>query len=82
MVLREKGVFDVVKGVLVGKPQDEAYYEQYKDSESTKEREWAMQAKARANKTAMSYNEYVLKNSFVWEDNIPEDIASELAIIK
>ena len=25
--LKEKGVFDVVSGVLVGKPQDEAYYE-------------------------------------------------------
>ena len=24
--LKEKGVFDVVSGVLVGKPQDEAYY--------------------------------------------------------
>ena len=31
MVLRENGVFDVVKGVLVGKPQDEAYYQEYKD---------------------------------------------------
>ena len=29
--LKEKGVFDVVNGVLVGKPQDEAYYEEYKD---------------------------------------------------
>lgn len=29
-VLKEKGVFDVVSGVLVGKPQDEAYYEEYK----------------------------------------------------
>lgn len=27
----EKGVFDVVNGVLVGKPQDEAYYQEYKD---------------------------------------------------
>ena len=61
---------------------DQSYYEQYKDSESTKEREWAMQAKARANKTAMSYNEYVLKNSFVWEDNIPEEMSSELAILE
>ena len=26
--LKEKGVFDVVSGVLVGKPQDEAYYEE------------------------------------------------------
>ena len=28
--LREQGVFDVVNGILVGKPQDEAYYEEYK----------------------------------------------------
>ena len=30
-ILREKGVFDVVNGVLVGKPQDEAYYDEYKN---------------------------------------------------
>ena len=29
--LKEKGVFDVVRGVLVGKPQDEAYYDEYKN---------------------------------------------------
>ena len=29
--LKDKGVFDVVSGVLVGKPQDEAYYEEYKE---------------------------------------------------
>lgn len=28
-LLKEKGVFDVVNGVLVGKPQDEAYYQEY-----------------------------------------------------
>lgn len=28
--LKDKGVFDAVNGVLVGKPQDEAYYEDYK----------------------------------------------------
>ena len=30
-LLKEKGVFDVVAGVLVGKPQDEVYYQEYKD---------------------------------------------------
>ena len=30
-VLKSKGVFDAVNGVLVGKPQDEVYYEEYKD---------------------------------------------------
>lgn len=31
ITLKNKGVFDVVNGVLVGKPQDEAYYQEYKD---------------------------------------------------
>lgn len=31
LALKNKGVFDVVNGVLVGKPQDEAYYQEYKD---------------------------------------------------
>lgn len=30
MTLRDTGIFEVVNGVLVGKPQDEAYYEEYK----------------------------------------------------
>ena len=30
-ILKEKGVFDVVSGVLVGKPQDETYYDEYKN---------------------------------------------------
>ena len=31
LLRKEKGVFDVVNGVLVGKPQDEAFYQEYKD---------------------------------------------------
>lgn len=31
IVLKNKGVFDAVNGILVGKPQDEAYYQEYKD---------------------------------------------------
>ena len=30
-ILKEKGVFVVVSGVLVGKPQDEVYYDEYKN---------------------------------------------------
>ena len=30
-LLKEKGVFEAVNGVLVGKPQDEAFYQEYKD---------------------------------------------------
>ena len=29
-ILKERGIFDVISGVLVGKPQDEAYYDEYK----------------------------------------------------
>lgn len=31
VLLKEKGVFDVINGVLVGKPQDETYYQEYKE---------------------------------------------------
>lgn len=30
LALKTQGVFDAVKGILVGKPQDETYYEEYK----------------------------------------------------
>ena len=30
MAIKERGVFDVISGILVGKPQDEKYYEEYK----------------------------------------------------
>lgn len=36
----------------------------------------------RANRTANSYNEYILKNSYVWEDNIPSDIDYSLPIVE
>ena len=29
--LGAQGIFDVIKGIIVGKPQDEEYYEEYKD---------------------------------------------------
>lgn len=29
--LKEKGVFEAINGILVGKPQDETYYEEYKE---------------------------------------------------
>lgn len=33
----------------------------------------------RANKTASSYNNYILKNNFVWDNNVPKDVLQELA---
>ena len=31
VLLKDRGLFDVINGVLVGKPQDEVYYQEYKD---------------------------------------------------
>lgn len=35
----------------------------------------------RANRTAANYNEYILKNSYVWQGNIPTDIRENLPLI-
>jgi hypothetical protein len=57
---------------------DRLTYEQYKDSDNSEKQSWAEQAKMRANKTASEYNNYILKNSYVWKGNIPKDIRSKL----
>lgn len=36
----------------------------------------------RANKTAASYNEYILKNSYVLDVNVPSDIDMKLEILE
>ena len=41
----------------------------------------AEQDKETADKTAAAYNEYILKNTYVFRDSIPEDIASSLAYL-
>lgn len=30
LALKEQGIFEVIQGIIVGKPQDESYYEEYK----------------------------------------------------
>ena len=56
-------------------------YNLYKDSDDPEKQSWAEQARMSANRTANSYNEYILKNSYVWEDNIPDDIDYKLPIL-
>lgn len=77
-----KKVEDTCRSMISSYKTDLSTYETYKDSEDKEEQSWAKQAKIRANKTANSYNEYILKNSFVWEDNIPNDIDKELVILE
>lgn len=77
-----KKVEDSCRSMQASYEADRLTYEQYKDSDNEEKQSWAEQAKMRANKTAASYNEYVLKNSYVWEGNIPSDIRTELPYIE
>lgn len=77
-----KEVEDTCRAMIASYEADKITYEQYKDSEDKQERSWATAAKIRANQTASTYNNYVLKNSFVWEDNIPSDIKTELPVLE
>ena len=77
-----KHVEDTCRAMMASYESDRLTWMQYKDSETTEQRGWADQAKMRANRTAASYNEYVLKNSYVWEGNVPADIDHQLAYIE
>lgn len=77
-----KKVEDTCRSMIASYESDKLTYEQYKDSENEEKQSWAEQAKMRANKTASSYNNYILENSFVWEDNIPNDIKGNLPYLE
>jgi uncharacterized membrane protein YhiD involved in acid resistance len=75
-------VEDTCRAMMASFTADRLTYEQYKDSENAEQQGWASQARMRANRTAATYNEYILKNSYVWEGNIPADIKQELEYIE
>lgn len=73
-----KQVEDTCRSMIASYEADRLTYEQYKDSEDDEQQSWAEQAKMRANRTASTYNNYILENSYVWSGNVPNDIDSEL----
>lgn len=73
-----KKVEDTCRSMIASYESDKLTYEQYKDSEDKEKQSWAEQAKMRANKTASSYNNYILENSFLWSGNVPKDISEKL----
>lgn len=76
-----KIVEDTCRAMIASYKTDVDTYNMYKDSDNEEKLSWAEQARMRANKTANSYNEYVLKNSYVWNGNVPIDIANYLPTI-
>ena len=77
-----KKVEDTCRAMIASYESDKLTYEQYKDSTNEEKQSWAEQAKMRANATASNYNNYILKNSFVWNGNIPVDIKIELPYLE
>lgn len=77
-----KKVEDTCRSMIASYNADKLTYEQYKDSEDQEKQSWAEQAKMRANKTASTYNNYVMKNNYIWKGNVPLDIYMELSYIE
>lgn len=77
-----KEVEDTCRSMISSYNADKLTYEQYKDSTSELEQSWANSAKIRANQTASTYNNYIINNSYVWKDNVPNDIYMQLAYLQ
>lgn len=65
------------RSMIASYQSDMMRYASYKNSHP----DWAEQAKIRANQTAIRYNEYILKYTYIWRDSIPADIRTELPLI-
>lgn len=74
-------VEDSCRAMAANYQADVLIYQQYCDSDVAEHRSWAEQARMRANRTAAQYNEYILKNNYVWKYGIPDDIEHELPYI-
>lgn len=75
-----KAVEDTARSYISSYNADVAIYEMYADSNDPEKREYAESARMRAVRTASTYNEYILKNSYVWQENIPADIYKTLDV--
>ena len=74
----QKEVEDTCRMMIASYNNDKLIYLQYKDSDKELEIEMSNNARTRANQTASNYNNYILKNKYVWKDNVPNDIYMQL----
>ena len=77
-----KKVEDTCRAMIASYEADKLTYEQYKESDNEEKQNWAEQAKMRANKTASTYNNFILKNEYIWKGNVPSDIYMTLPYIE
>ena len=76
-----KKVEETLRSYYASYKTDKASYEMYKDETDEYYRRLALSYKQRANQTAITYNEYFTKNSYVFENNIPEDLPKQLDLL-
>ena len=77
-----KKVEDTCRAMIASYEADKLTYEMYIDTDDEEKQSWAEQAKMRANKTASTYNNYILENDYVWKGNVPSDIYGRLPYIE
>lgn len=75
-----KQVEDTARSHIASYEADVAIYQAYKDAEDVNMWKYGETAKMRAIRTATTYNEFMIKNSYVWQDNIPSDIYKTLDV--
>lgn len=73
---------ETLRSYIASYEADKIIYETNKDNTDKESIVLANAAKSRVNRTAATYNQFYLKNSYIWKSNIPDDISSELEYIK
>lgn len=77
-----KKVEDTCRSMIASYNADKLAYQQYCNSDNPEKQNWAEQAKMRANRTASDYNNFILKNNYVWKNDVPSDIFGSLPYIE
>ena len=75
-------VEDTCRAMISSYEADKATVDLYDGHVDDEKQGWADQAKMRANKTASTYNNYILENTYVWAGNVPRDIRAELSLLE
>ena len=76
-----KRVEDTCRAMIASYETDKQTYQSSKNSKNLTERGYAVAAIIHANAIAAQYNEFILKNSFIFRNGVPRDISARLPTI-
>lgn len=74
-----KKVEDTARAYISSYNADVDIYNTYCNDKNENMKSYAESARIRAIQTANSYNDYLQKNSYVWADNMPDDLPRTLS---